>query len=634
MAFAPKSELIIDRNHILNIPLEPLNLMSDEELVSSQFDQMIFDVECYPNYFLVAFKHIKTGKCLTFEISPDSILDCPKLNWVLWNFTLVGFNSNNYDLPMIFLALKGFGATQLKQVSDRIISDEIRARNIEKEYDVFIPKNLNHIDLIEVAPLDAGLKTYSGRLHCRKMQDLPFEPDMHLTQLQAEYVKHYCVNDLDNTELLFKSLSEQIKLRCDMSEQYGIDLRSKSDAQIAEQVICSEVAKINGHWPKRPIIIEGQAYRYFPPEFMKFKTELMQDIFEKVLNTNFTVGKSGAIEMPETLDGLSVQIGKGVYRMGIGGLHSSEESVAHKSDSEFLLIDRDVASYYPSIILNMELYPKHMGKAFLQVYSELVERRLAAKHNGNKIEADSLKITINGSFGKLGSRYSSLYSPDLLFHVTMTGQLSLLMLIESVELVGIEVVSANTDGIVIKCPVTRKVELDQIISDWEKQTKFVTEETKYKAIYCRDVNNYIAIKEDGKCKLKGAYSKAGLQKNPTSEICIDAVIAMLTEGIEVEQTIQNCKDVTKFLIVRNVRGGAHKDGLYLGKVVRFYFSTSTKSPINYVLSGNKVPTSDGAMPMMELDEFPNDIDFQKYISQTREMLRDLAYWPKKRKGLF
>lgn len=634
MAFSPKAELVIDRNYILNEPLESLNIMSDDELISSRYDNFVFDVECYPNYFLVAFKHLNSGKCLTFEKSPDSELDIQKLNWILWNFTNIGFNSNNYDLPMIFLALKGFSTKQLKEVSDRIISDELRVRNIEKEFELFIPKNLNHIDLINVAPLDASLKTYSGRLHCKKMQDLPFEPDLYLSQIQAEYVKHYCINDLDNTELLFNSLSEQIKLRCDMSEQYGMDLRSKSDAQIAEAAICSEVAKINGYHAKRPIIIEGQSYQYFPPEFMSFKTDKLKDVFSKILETNFIVGKSGAIEMPEFLSDLKVEIGQGIYRMGIGGLHSSEESVSYKSDSEFLLVDRDVASYYPSIILNMELHPKQMGKAFLTVYRDLVERRLTAKHNGNKVEADSLKICINGSFGKLGSRYSSLYSPDLLFHVTMTGQLSLLMLIEAIELVGIQVASANTDGIVIKCPRSRYDKLNTIIKEWEEKTKFVTEETKYKAIYSRDVNNYVAVKEDGKCKLKGAYSKAGLQKNPTSEICIEAMVELITNGTEIERTILNCKDVTKFLIVRNVRGGAHKDGKYLGKVVRFYFSNSDKSQINYVISGNKVPMSDSAKPMMELGEMPDDIDYQKYISQTQEILRDLAYWPKKRKGLF
>src|ERR1017187_7366641 len=137
--------------------------------------------------------------------------------------------------------------------------------------------------------------------------------------------------------------------------------------------------------------------------------------------------------------------------MGIGGLHSAESGVAHVAGSNYMLIDRDVTSYYPSIILNLGLYPQHMGEAFLTVYRSLVERRVAAKKAGDKVTAESLKIAVNGSFGKLGSKWSALYAPDLLIRVTITGQLSLLMLIEMIELAGLPVLSGNTDGILVKC---------------------------------------------------------------------------------------------------------------------------------------------------------------------------------------
>ena len=160
--------------------------------------------------------------------------------------------------------------------------------------------------------------------------------------------------------------------------------------------------------------------------------------------------------------------------------------------------------------LGQRLYPSHIGSDFLTVYKGLVDKRIKAKREGNKVVNEALKVTINGSFGKFGSRWSALYGPNLLIQTTVTGQLSLLMLIEALELSGISVVSANTDGIVIYCHKRNQAVLNQIVGDWEAATGFNTEETEYTAIYSRDINNYLAIKSDGSYKAKGAYADADL----------------------------------------------------------------------------------------------------------------------------
>ena len=121
--------------------------------------------------------------------------------------------------------------------------------------------------------------------------------------------------------------------------------------------------------------------------------------------------------------------------MGIGGLHSCEKSQYVVADENTVLRDADVSSYYPSIILQQKLSPKAMGKDFITIYQSIVSRRIEAKHRGDKVTADTLKICVNGSFGKLGSKYSALYAPELLIQTTLTGQLALLMLIESYNFV-------------------------------------------------------------------------------------------------------------------------------------------------------------------------------------------------------
>jgi DNA polymerase elongation subunit (family B) len=319
---------------------------------------------------------------------------------------------------------------------------------------------------------------------------------------------------------------------------------------------------------------------------------------------------------------MRLRIADGVYRMGIGGLHSSESCVAHRG----LLTDRDVRSYYPRIILNEQLYPSHLGEHFLTVYSGLVERRLEAKRTGDKVTNEALKIVLNGSFGKFGSKWSILFAPDLLIQTTVTGQLALLMLIECLEEAEFSVVSANTDGVVIKYDESNLEQLNSIVAAWEFITGFTTEDTSYKALYSRDVNNYIAVKPDGSTKLKGAYANGGLQKNTTNEICVEAVIAFLVEDVPIETTINTCADVRKFITVRQVKGGAVYESEYLGKAVRWYYAQSEKRFISYQTNGNKVPRSDGARPLMQLpDSLPHDINYQWYIDEARSILNDVGY---------
>lgn len=618
---------------------------TDAELMALPYtrERIIFDIECYPNYFLIVFQGVSSGKIVYFEMTPDHPLNISKLGWVAASFCLIGFNSYNYDIPILTLALAGKTNSQLQWATDEIIRRNERPQDVLRKFKVK-KLNLDHIDLIEVAPLRASLKIYAGRLHAKRMQDLPFIPGTVLSPNQQAIVKWYCVNDTRNTTLLYEELEEPIKLREVMGIEYGIDLRSRSDAQIAESVIAHEVAKLNGARSKRPEFIAGTGFNYQVPHFIKYTSPEMLWTLETVRNARFIISETGEVGMPVELSGLTIPIAGRQYRMGIGGLHSSEQVMAHFADADTLLVDRDATSFYPKIILNQGLFPQHLGVNFLRVYQRLVDRRLYAKDTGDKKTADSLKITINGSSGKLGSPYSMLYSPHLLVQVTLTGQLVLLMLIERLEAIGLPVVSANTDGLIIKCPVARKTDLDAVILQWEEDTDFPTEETQYKAVFSRDVNNYIAIKtEPGKakakylderlgCKTKGAYCERGssgnsrLSKNPAALICSDAVLTFLTTGDPISKTIRECLDVTRFVSVRTVKGGAVKDGIYLGKSIRWYYAVGEQGEIIYALNGNKVPRSDNAKPLMDLpDIFPTDVDYQWYEDEAFKILQEIGY---------
>lgn len=438
-----------------NVPLftdEELIELSYESLYGRRRHELVFDIECYPNYFLIAFKSVELGKSFYFEMRANETLHIEKLQWVFEKFCVIGFNSRNYDIPIAMLALNGFDTEALKVATNEIIEERIFTYQLLKKYKVKELEGLDHIDIMEVAPLFGSLKIYGGRLHAPRMQDLPFPPETCLSEEQIDIVRYYCINDLQLTELLYKEVYKEIELRRQMSADYGIDLRSKSDAQIAEAVISKKMQERMRERITPPEINPGTAYYYTVPPFLQYKTPLLKWVLDTVRHARFIVSEHGNIGMPAELKDLQINIGGSTYTMGIGGLHSTEKKTAHFSDKNYTLIDRDVTSYYPMIILNLGLFPSHLGINFLSEYRNIVNTRIEAKKSGNKTVADSLKITVNGSFGKLGSKYSVLYSPHLLIQVTVTGQLTLLLLIESLELAGIPVVSANTDGLVIKCP--------------------------------------------------------------------------------------------------------------------------------------------------------------------------------------
>jgi len=592
-------------------------------LTDNQKLPMFLDVECYPNYFLVMFKSLSGRTLKYFEAYPGKELDVASVTKIMFNNATVGFNSRNYDIPMISLAAKGVSTAELKAASDYIIVKEAKPWDFERTQKVKLLK-VDHIDLKEPAPgVMVSLKLYGGRMHSRNLQDLPIPPDSMISPDDRGRLRTYCENDLDTTIDLYKSIYPQIKLRRTMSAEYGIDLRSKSDAQIAEAVIKSEVTKLRGEPLSKVTEFDSEFY-YKPPDWMGFTSNYMGDIFKEIVATRFVVKGDGSVELPDNISKMKIAIGSSVYQMGIGGLHSTESGVSHVTDGTFKLIDRDVASYYPRTILNLGMYPYNLGPEFLDVYNSIVERRLEAKRNGDSVVADALKITINGSFGKFGNRYSSLYSPELLIRTTITGQLALLMLIELLEFHGIPIVSANTDGIVMKCPNALVDDANAVIAAWEEVTGYETEATEYAALYSRDVNNYLAVKTNGKVKRKGVFAQPGLMKNPTATVVIDAAVDYLTKQVPLIKTIKDCADVRKLLVVRTANGGAEQVGTYLGKVVRWYYSTKSPGPITYVKNGNKVPKSDGAIPMMRLGEVPDDVDFGRYEQEAADLLTTLG----------
>ncbi len=602
-------------------------------------EMCVSDTECYPDYWAIGFKTVDGTRTKAFELYEGCDLDRRAIASIFRKWRVVGFNYLGYDVPMILHAMAGASNEELKRLSDEIIVRGTPPWVVMDRLDLKAPEFMDVIDLINVSPGAAAkpsLKLYGGRLHSRRMQELPYDPDEPLGPLKRQRVHDYMLNDLDLTIDMLTDLRPQIDLRTEMSKQYCVDLRSKSDAQIAEAVIKAESEKALGRKIYKPAEIKAHFFQYQIPKYLSFETPAMQEVLDFIRNVRFKVNIAGVVEAPDRIKGLDVRIGGTVYRMGIGGLHSKESKISHYSDDEFVLKDRDVTSYYPSSILNQGMYPPSIGPKFLDIYRSIFDRRIAAKKAKQKTIAETLKIVLNGSFGKLGSPYSVLYAPNLMIQTTLTGQLAILMLIERLELSGINVISGNTDGIVSKVPRTMVDKFEAVIAQWERDTDYGTEETEYLSIHSQSVNNYCAFyKEDGKVKVKrkgdfgvsgpGLPAAMGQKKNPMNEVCYDAVIAYLRDGTPIEDTIEWTFDPRKFVNVRRVNGGAEKDEKRLGKALRWYYAKGVAGGFHYCTNGNLVPDSIGAKLMMELPKcLPDDVDHDWYVREAYAILDDVG----------
>lgn len=609
------------------------------------------DTECYRNYWSIGFRDVTGKRVVRIRKYNDSPLDTQRIAKIFKSWRIISFNGLNYDMQMIAAAMAGKTNSELKDLSDAIIKGGVRPWKFYETFNIpKLPSFIDHVDLWEVSPGSPGkpsLKIYAGRLHSKRMQELPFPHDTVLDDDQVVILEGYHDNDLDVTNDFWFELEPQVKLRAQLSDEYGVDLRSKSDAQVAEAVMKAEIERLTGKKLWKPDW-KPTTFPYVPPPYIKFKTSEMQSMLNRISGAQFLLHADGKVYEPEFLKKMPMQIGDGIYTMGIGGIHTKEKASWHRSDGTFLILDRDVTSYYPSIILLLGLFPKHIGLPFIKILRKLFDKRITAKQAAKDCEAaldelrargfadiaETLKIVLNGLFGKFGSQHSVVFAPHLMVATTITGQLSVLMLVEELYLRGFKVVSANTDGFVTLVPIERRDEFNAVMMEWEWDTGLMTEETEYQWLYSANVNNYVALDKKGKIKRKGRAATpagpgqkgaSGMKKNPATEICIEAVVAFLKDGSSIEDTVHYCEDIRKFVAVGQVNEGGCNDqnGDFVGSAIRWYYAKGVTGPFTRVSNGNSVARTTGAKECLTLpDALPDDLDHDWYVREAYAIMQD------------
>lgn len=512
----------------------------------------------------------KPSKLITFLYETSQIVIRSSNNDTLWtdNFTSLILRNNvafrDLDLFQIF-RLDHYHKS-LKQTSINI-----KWYNL-KEYTMPPIGDLDRHYYHERLPEAKGMTDRELNIHYRNVFER-FIPKEYLNEM-ADYND----NDVYIVAELIRMNQEEVLLRYRISEEYKVDVYSASRSTIADKVIVKLYSKFTGLHPKAFIDTKTIRRKILVSEILSdkiaFSTPELNDILSGIRSLTLK-GEKGEFDREFTFMGTS-------YTIATGGLHSNEIPSVYVENSDSIIVDRDVASYYPNMIRSLKVCQKHLiPKAWFRIADTIVDERLEHKHlakdksldvmerDKHATAAACLKIVANaGIFGKMGSEKSFLCDKKAMYQVTINGQLFLLMLIEKLELAGIHVISANTDGIVTIVPRELEQTADDICHWWEKHLGLELEFTYYTKYVTEGVNSYLTVKRGGSSKFKGRMNPKmfleDLSKGYNSPIVAKCVTEYFINGTPVMETLRNAKSILDFCRTQNVN---HKYRLEFTHVV-------------------------------------------------------------------
>ena len=544
----------------------------------------LVDIEVFPNYFYAAFYNGEKWK----EYDHTTLA---KLAEDLHNKDLVlaGFNSFAYDdLILAFIASDPVCTPQkIYETSRDLIHNKEALRDQIFAWQYADRPWAYSIDVFQLLNGKGSLKEWACKIGSPVVAETPVDFDSPLPDDKVEDVKRYCKNDVQVTKQLLVKNWDAVTRRKTLADKFQLPGRvyCMSDQAVAQHTFLT----LHRHRTKQKSAVVRQAAKdseennritFEMSELVSpnvsFETKGFQDFFKEYIDSDvFLHSSSWKIRCNANLDSLS--LAGATFTMGVGGIHTADEPGVFEATDDEAIIDLDVASYYPSLIIQLGLFPSHMGEGFVQDMVTLREMRLKAKRSGDKTTADALKLIINSTFGKLNDTYSPLRSVPNAHRVTINGQLYLLMLIEALTTRGrSRVISANTDGVTVSCRRDDIVHLRDVCRDWQARTGMELEEVEYAKIFRRDVNNYIAISVGGKIKYKGVANQESGKGDLTivKEACERYLLGEVPPSITIMNAVED-NEWGKFISYLSTHNGAvlEWNNTMIGKRCRWLYTT-------------------------------------------------------------
>lgn len=609
----------------------------------------VYDIEVYPNVFTCWIGSLASGKSRTYEISsrinelgPFKVF-CERLR--KRGQRMVGYNSYGYDYPVIHYLLTDLGnETDSATINRKLFEKSKSIINAphNRRFDHIVwdrDQIVTQIDLFKVHHFDnaakaTSLKMLEFNMRMEDIRDLPFPPETVLTNEQIDVLIGYNGHDGDATKQFYYHTEGMIRFREAMSAKYGQNFLNHSNGKIGKAIFVDQIERKMGinacytreggrkkpRQTKRDKIALGDVIF----DYVQFQTEAFKAVHKWLAEQVITETKGvftdlsleqmlpfidhspvsaikkvgdwldqGALDEPpkvkKDLRRLSVILDGLEFVFGTGGIHASLHKTRVESDDDYVIIDLDVTSYYPSLAIVNKVYPEHLGEHFCTVYQDIKNQRL--KYAKGTDENKALKESLNIPYGDSNNQYGPFFDPQYTMTITINGQLSLCMLYEAMrDIEGLSLIQVNTDGLTVRLPRTQVDELFRVKAEWEKLTGLDLEDAEYDFMHIRDVNNYVSKYANiDKVKRKGAYAfvrpdepgaELGWHQNHSSLVVQKAACANIIDGTDIRDFIECHDNDWDFLLRTKVPRSSFLEGDWgLGltetyqNITRYYIAT-------------------------------------------------------------
>ena len=478
-----------------------MHFKSEEPSIPTDDDDSLiifYDVEVFPNLFLVNWKVQGEGKPVVRMINPK-----PSEIEELLRYRLIGFNCRRYDNHILYARLMGYTNEQLYNLSQRIISGSKNAFFGEAY-------NLSYTDVYDFSSDKKSLKKWEIELGIHH-QELGLPWDQPVPEELWAKVAEYCDNDVIATEAVFNHLHADFTARQILADVAGMTVNDTTNS-LTTRIIFGNDRKPQSQFNYRNMgDVSEESYRSVFTE---------DNFFFNNFGDKYTVfDEEGRPLFP----GYKYEAGKSTYRdeeVGEGGYVYAEPGMY----GNVALLD--IASMHPSSIIAEQLF----GKEYTKRFQEIRDARIAIKHkdfdaarkmlDGKLAKylddesaaadlAQALKIAINSVYGLTSAAFENAFrdprNKDNI--VAKRGALFMINLKHEVQARGFTVAHIKTDS--IKIPDATP-EIIQFVMDYGQQYGYTFEhEATYDRMCLVNDAVYIAKYKDG--KHAGEWTATGKQ---------------------------------------------------------------------------------------------------------------------------
>lgn len=573
---------------------------------------IFFDCEVFAyDWLLVAFD----GKEFTYIENDRELLQqfYNKHKKDLW----IGYNCKGYDQYIVKAILLGINP---KIVNDYIIRGGHPGWSFTNK---FRSIKLNIYDCMVFSKSLKQLESYMGvNIH---ETDVDFDLKRPLTTEERKLNREYCRDDVYNTALVFQNTKDSFDARFGLCQVAGEPLSSmaKTQAQLAAKIL--------------------KAKKLGPTEWdQEFDFEYVQCVKDYSYKHKEVIEFFDSIrESKDASASLDIDLYGTEHTFALGGLHGALPNYMWTADDETKMVHADVGSMYPTIMIEWGLLSRAIPDP--KLYVEIREQRLKYKKEGNSLQ-QPLKLVLNSTYGMSGAgkrdadnKYkvmSDVFDPKRMREVCINGQLMILQLIEDVcEVCDCTLVQSNTDGVVFKVKNEDWDTFDKIVKAWEQRTRMTMEYDYTNAIYQRDVNNYIAIFDNGKIERKGGAVKEAKVTDNDLPVVADAVVEYFVNGVDPAEYISKESDMMRYMKTYKLSykydGAMHNDVVLTDKVYRVFASLDENDGIVYKFKTGKNPEKFASCPEhakivntnIQGKKVPEWLDKQFYIDMAWDRIK-------------